>query len=325
MSNEPIDAIITWVDGNDPKLKAKQAQYFTPAKNDDTQSSSRFVDTGELYYCISSILKFAPFIRNIFIVTDDQYPHAHLARIKNRFGEEVMEQIKIVDHREIFRGYENHLPTFNSISIETMLFRVPGAAKNCVYFNDDMFIARPLTPEDFFQNNRPVIYASWKSSFLPRLTKKIRQTNFLQRLGIKLRKLSYKETQCFSFATLGIKSQYLQFDHCPHPFCRETVDDFFVENSDLLEKNIIYKTRSEKQFYLMAISNGLEVLKGKVETFPISLVYLKISAKQKQLEYVKRKQKELLAKNPKFLCVQELVTASPAAQAAAIKWLDELI
>ena len=75
----------------------------------------------------------------------------------------------------------------------------------------------------------------------------------------------------------------------------------------------------------MAISNGLEVLKGKVETFPISLVYLQISAKQKQLEYVERKQKELIEKKAKFLCVQELVMASPAAQAVAIKWLDELI
>ena len=48
-------------------------------------------------------------------MTDSQVP----AAIDRRQAE--LDNIRIVDHREIFRGYEQLLPTFNSLAIETML------------------------------------------------------------------------------------------------------------------------------------------------------------------------------------------------------------
>jgi hypothetical protein len=34
--------------------------------------------------------------------------------------------IRVVDHRELFRNHEQLLPTFNSLAIETMLWRIDG-------------------------------------------------------------------------------------------------------------------------------------------------------------------------------------------------------
>jgi hypothetical protein len=54
-----------------------------------------------------------------------------------------------VTHQQIFRWPE-HLPTFNSTSIESHLHRIPGLAEHFIYANDDMFLGAPVAPEDFF-------------------------------------------------------------------------------------------------------------------------------------------------------------------------------
>ena len=73
----PIDIVIPWVNGNDSKHKKKISSYF----NDKDIAripgaySTRFVSVNEIKYSILSILKFASFVRNIFIVTDSQNPN----------------------------------------------------------------------------------------------------------------------------------------------------------------------------------------------------------------------------------------------------------
>ena len=95
-------------------------------------------------------------VRTIWLVTDDQVP----AAIDRPKAEQ--ENIRIVDHREIFRGYEQFLPTFNSYAIETMLWRIDGLADRFLYFNDDMMLvaqARPRTSSptmDHRQSARPL-------------------------------------------------------------------------------------------------------------------------------------------------------------------------
>ena len=42
------------------------------------------------------------------------------------------------------------LPTFNSHAIETALHRIPGLSEQFIYVNDDVFFARPVRPEVFF-------------------------------------------------------------------------------------------------------------------------------------------------------------------------------
>jgi len=47
-------------------------------------------------------------------------------------------------------GGHEQLPTFNSLAIETMLWRIEGLADRFLYFNDDMMPVGPVKPADFF-------------------------------------------------------------------------------------------------------------------------------------------------------------------------------
>jgi hypothetical protein len=94
----------------------------------------------EIRFCLRSIHNLAPWIRAIWPVTDNQVS----AAIDRRRAER--DNIRIVDHREIFRGNEQLLPTFNSLAIETMLWLIDGLADCFLYFNDDMMFVGPVEP-----------------------------------------------------------------------------------------------------------------------------------------------------------------------------------
>lgn len=66
---QDIDAVYTWVDGTDPVW---QEEYFNFTNR--TIDESRFRNNNELLYSLRSLEKFAPFIKNIYIVTNGQAP-----------------------------------------------------------------------------------------------------------------------------------------------------------------------------------------------------------------------------------------------------------
>ncbi|XVV11556.1 stealth family protein [Actinoplanes sp. CA-131856] len=141
----PIDAVYTWVDGEDPawferKARALRDNGWVAASSGQTANPSRFVSRDELRYSLRSLHAFAPWIRHVFLVTDDQVP-AWLDLDRS--------DLTVVSHREIF-GDTGRLPTFNSQAIESRLHRVPGLAEHFLYLNDDVFLGRPVPPEMFF-------------------------------------------------------------------------------------------------------------------------------------------------------------------------------
>jgi hypothetical protein len=160
-SNQPIDVVIAWVDGNDPLLTEKRNRFLngTGIRTHPGAHPTRFASINEIRYCVLSVFRFAPFVRNIFIVTDGQDPNLY-EDVKTYFPER-LNSLRIVDHREIFEGFEKHLPTFNSISIGNMIWRIRGLSENFVYFNDDTFLIRPVKPEDWFVGDKPVLRGKW--------------------------------------------------------------------------------------------------------------------------------------------------------------------
>ena len=153
-TDESVDAVVAWVDGGDPA--PRQAQTLSCRSGRGCQARAvanierRFSDNDEIRFCLRSIRNYAPWVRTIWLVTDEQVP----AAIDRRRAER--ENIRIVDHREIFRGYEQLLPTFNSYAIESMLWRIEGLADRFLYFNDDMMLVGPVEPTDFFSNDGKV-------------------------------------------------------------------------------------------------------------------------------------------------------------------------
>lgn len=153
-----IDAVITWVDGSDPAHRLKRDHYLTQALtplHDNGTNPHRWVCSDELNFCVRSIANHAPWVRRIWIVTDGQIPV--LAPLPPEFSR----KISIVDHHEIFSGHEDALPTFNSLSIETMLWRIPELSEHFLYFNDDVFLTAPVTVADFFTEDGPVLRGKW--------------------------------------------------------------------------------------------------------------------------------------------------------------------
>ncbi|WP_085248740.1 stealth family protein [Gilliamella mensalis] len=143
----PIDAVITWVDGDDPEWKAEKDLYSNHVDSlhgeGRATKDERFRNRNELKYLLRSLEMFAPFIRNIFIVTCGQTPE--WLDINNA-------KIKLIDHKDIYKN-KDALPTFNSSSIETQLHHIDGLSENFLYFNDDFMLTDFCTPEDFFFAN----------------------------------------------------------------------------------------------------------------------------------------------------------------------------
>ncbi|WP_159996834.1 stealth family protein [Roseomonas sp. 18066] len=144
--NFPIDVVYTWVDDQDDEWRNQKQRHeavagMVTAGVADTQG--RFRNRDELRFSLRSIEMYAPFVRNIYIVTSGQTP-SWINRNNPR--------IRIVDHAEIFRD-QGALPTFNSHAIEAQLHRIEGLAEHFLYFNDDMMLGNLCTPADFFEAN----------------------------------------------------------------------------------------------------------------------------------------------------------------------------
>lgn len=141
----PIDVVYTWVDGDDPSWRARRAPFMeqTVDATSDAVRDARFRNRDEIYYSISSVKRYMPWVNRIFIVTDRQVP----ARVLAEFPDVI-----VVDHHEIFPDPEV-LPVFNSHAIEATLHRIPGLSEQYIYFNDDILVARPLPVDQFFLSN----------------------------------------------------------------------------------------------------------------------------------------------------------------------------
>ena len=325
MQNEDaIDAIITWVDGSDPKWQAKKDKLLGREDNSENVSATRYADNDEIYYCLASILKNAPFIRRIHIVTDNQRPDA-IDRLTKTFGQAATDKISIVDHTEIFRGYEEYLPTFNSISIESMLHRISGLAEKYIYFNDDVLLLRPSVANDFFCNGKAMLRGEVRTVApirVLRLAKSLGSTVFDARI---LDRVSYKEVQCNAAEILGAVKKFFWHDHTPHPFLKSDIESFFCSHQSLLVSNISHRTRHKSQFLVSALQNNLNYLKSTREIHPTNLLYLKFSTGSDQRHYLKRKMRSAEIQDPMFLCVQGLDNARPETKKIFLKWLDQLV
>lgn len=142
----PVDAVYTWVDDTDPVWREKRdaARLARGLPTDGAEAGDvRFRNRDELRYSLRSLATHAPWIRKIFLVTDDQTP----SWLNTEHPD-----IQVVSHREIFAD-PSWLPTFNSHAIESQLHRIEGLAEHFLYVNDDVFFGRPLAPNKFFQSN----------------------------------------------------------------------------------------------------------------------------------------------------------------------------
>ena len=146
MNNEPIDFVITWVDGSDPAWRRKRDEYVSPdfLARRDIAGNHRYADNGLLRFWFRGVERFAPWVNRIFFVSDHQIPS---------WLDVSHPKLRIVSHED-FIPYQ-YLPTFNSNVILLHLPLIKDLSERFVIFNDDMFFTASCEPSVFFRSGFP--------------------------------------------------------------------------------------------------------------------------------------------------------------------------
>jgi hypothetical protein len=309
-----IDAVITWVDGKDPKHIAKRSSILkTLPEESHNQVTNALEALDEIRYCVESILRFAPYIRTIFIVTDEQVPDVY---------DLYPDRIKIIDHKEIYRGYEAFLPTINIFSIESLLYRIPNLSEHFIYFNDDFFLIKPTQPEDWFKNEFPVLRGRWELHAENIWYKRLATT-----LGLrKKERAGFRYTQSTSAKQLGFTKQFFRCYHTPRALRKSTFENFFNDKPALLQEQIRHTVRSASQFNPYGLMWHLEIKNNTAHIAPTTGLLEIHNPNKKSAKTITR----LLSstetdQNLLFLNIQGLNLATKEVQQTVYKWLDKVI
>jgi hypothetical protein len=240
MNNQKIeiDLVYLWVDGSDPEWQKKKQKFTNVlSDNSETNAAGRYTNNDELRYSLRSVEKHAPWIRNIFIVTDNQKPE---------WLNTDHPKVRLVDHSEIVP--HEVLPLFNAIAIEYFLYRIPGLSEYFLYANDDMFFNADLLPDFFFApDGNPIVCLKKKKfgKWYHRLRALIKDDGHYRRTVIN--SMNLVEKKCGKFYS-GLphhnidsyrKSDYLK-----------AVEEVF---SDQVKVSQHHRTRTEGGFHRSAI------------------------------------------------------------------------
>lgn len=144
-STNDIDFVVTWVDMNDSAWLKEFLQYSGKTETEvNGVTDARFRDYGFFRYWFRGVEKFAPWVRKIHFVSNGQLPE---------WLDTSNPKLNLVKHEDYIP--KEFLPIYNSTVIERYMHRIPGLSERFVYFNDDFYIIRHVTPERFFKNGLP--------------------------------------------------------------------------------------------------------------------------------------------------------------------------
>lgn len=305
---EKIDAVITWVDGSEPNYQRKLKKYL----NDNKTIRRQYLQANEICFCIASIIKYAPFIRKVFIVTDNQTPN--LNSIKDFVP---LDKVIIIDHKKVFENYEGFLPTFNIRSIDAVLHRIEELSEKFIYFNDDMFLIKKTSPEDWFVGDKAVLTGNWVKSY---------NKNPIKVISQKIKSFfnmrpSYNASQSKAANIAGFNSKYFKSYHCGRPQKKSIIKDFYNKFPQRLESQIKHKFRNPEQFMPYSLCWHLLIKENLyVESSTNKLIEIEKSKKLSPEEFSKLLHSIDEKKEVKFLNIQDLNLAQKQTQEVFQNW-----
>jgi hypothetical protein len=291
-----IDAVITWVDGSSDDHFRKRTHYMAQAfrpLHENAVNPHRWACNNEILYCLQSIENNAPWVRKIWIVVDETKPVLFGLSVNLRA------KINFVFHHEIFDGFTDMLPTFNSLAIESLIWRIDGLSERFMYFNDDVFLTAPLQPTDVFEGFSPVLRGKWVDLGDALKSPEARHDPTKFHLFMQLnaaRLLGFDETRLFSSA------------HVVHPLRRSVMSKLFDLYRDIFTLNVSYRFRDLSQFLPQGLHNHACIAAHEA-AFSVAQDYLHIRSGQgvgscpsETISLLRR------ATDPsiKFLCVNDL-------------------
>lgn len=299
-----IDLVYMWVNGNDPEWQKKHQKFANRTSTDPSiLCKGRYAENDELKYSIRSIELYAPWIRKIFIVTDHQTPEwIDLSNPK----------IRIVDHSEIMPA--ESLPCFNSSVIEHFLHKIPGLSEHFLFSNDDMFLNRPVSPQDFFTpEGYPIV----------RLKRKpFRRIRWWYRDKVSKRPLMNYRKMIVHSSELVNKLYGVYYNGLPH------------HNIDAYLKSL-YQQTMEVTLHDEVQANNKNRLRSDEDIHRSVITYLSLAEKKGRKRYVTDKESMILKihredhydflkkYNPMFFCMNDSENAKDSDREAAKIFLKE--
>lgn len=172
MTMKKIDFVIAWVDGADPEWRKEFSEWkkrcTPPCGSGDGSdgesgengggsgtidsafdtSEERYRDWDNLRYWFRGVEKFAPWVNRIHFITWGHTP---------AWLDTAHPKLNVVSHRDFIP--QEYLPTFSSCPIELNMHRIGGLEEQFVYFNDDVFLCRPVGEQRFFRGGLPCDFA----------------------------------------------------------------------------------------------------------------------------------------------------------------------
>ncbi|WP_187126155.1 Stealth CR1 domain-containing protein [Ligilactobacillus agilis] len=237
----PIDFVVTWVDDTDPQWLEKRRRYLgkdsESSNGMNNQKSYRDWDT--FNYWFRGVEKFAPWVNKVYLVTDNQIPR--WLNIQNS-------KLKVIDHKEIIDN--KNLPVFNSNAIEANIYKIPNLSEHFVVFNDDTYVVSKVEPTDFFSKDgkplgrtaiSPIVPERYGTANFQINNTEIINDYFSKNEIIKNAKLlSPKQGIRNIVKTLLYRNSkfFCGFweDHMPMSFLKETYEEVWKKEGDILEK-----------------------------------------------------------------------------------------
>lgn len=250
MNTITIDAVYTWVDMSDNKWIKKYKNTIGRYPE-----SSRYQDYGELEFSVRLLLKYCKFIRNVYIVTDEQIP--------SWYDSEKYKNIFIIDHTQILNEY-CHKPTFKSDAIECYLHNIPGLSEYYIYLNDDTFIGNHCTINHFIDKKTSLPIARFKSTTLNDNIKQLALRGAMYARAINL-------TNAMNCVKRVYKRHFNKIPiHFPVILCKSMGELAWKLFPNELIKNVQYPTRKPQNdsisFTLLSMLLGIVNNKMKSET-----------------------------------------------------------
>jgi hypothetical protein len=278
----PIDVVYTWVDGADPEWRLRRERAAAETRDipfhPGATADARFADREELRYSLRSLEYFAPWVRNIYLVTDDQVP-AWLDTDHPR--------IRLVDHRDIFTDPSN-LPTFNSNAIISSLHHIEGLSEHYLFMNDDVFLGRWVTPDRFFtpsglakvspaNNRRPFAHAHVGEEPHLNLTHNMREL-LRERFGITISRA---------------------VRHTPHPQLRSVLEEIESTFRDRFAQTWSHRFRHHDDIVADQLFHYYAQLTGRAVAIPLRYEYidLKLGERAQLDALLKRRDRDVFCVN----------------------------
>lgn len=307
-----VDAVFLWVDGNDPKHQLKRRQYEqgkqSATLNRNAMLPTRYKDNNEIWFAINCLRTNAKWINRIFLVTDNQQPSWLDPVTAKRLD------INLVDHSALFCGYEKHLPTFNSCTIETLLHKIPGVSDEFIYLNDDFFIINATTKDDYFVDGKPIIQGQIRRTKKP---------NILFRKIEKIFSNAKKPGSLGPRAELKVfyPEKIIALFHTPYPISKNLYSEYL---DNIIEQNIKYRFRDNEQMRPFAYYANMAARDGKAILKEPDLLYIDPKLTHKSISSQELQHAQSQAKT-KHLCIQSLEEFDSKSREAVESFLDQFI